>query len=213
MSWQFFTHDTMWLCHTHISTKFEANRSRNVATGAKLPPKMTLWRNNVTTLLRHGDFFHMVRCSYAIHMFLPNLKQIGRKTRSQSRKTYFRALPLPANIKIQKSGSITTRALAIPIMCPNMKKIGWETKKFKILWIWSWSSSWWWSSSTDQSFIVHPGGGGPDFVLSVEVVGFKDGPPFQGVNNCWLGDHIFLGCRVSQKPFFQDWKVSLKTRF
>ena len=70
----FFTHDTMWLCHTHISTKFEANWSRNVATGAKLPPKMTLWRNNVTTLLRHGDFFHMVRCAYAIHMFLPNLK-------------------------------------------------------------------------------------------------------------------------------------------
>ena len=128
-----FTHNTMCLCHTHISTKFEANRSRNVAIGAKKPPKMTLLRNTVRTLLRHGDFFTFTWCAYTIRMFPPNLKLIGRKTHSQSRKTYFRALPLPANIEIRKSGSITTRALAIPMMCPNMKMIGWETKKFKHL--------------------------------------------------------------------------------
>ena len=69
------------------------------------PPKLTLLCNNVTTSLRHEVYFYMIRCSYAIPMFSPNLQQIGRKTSSQNRqKTYFRARPLPANIKIQKFG-------------------------------------------------------------------------------------------------------------
>ena len=38
-----------------------------------------------------------------------------------------------------------------------------------------------WSSNM-RCFIIHPGGGSPDFVLSVEADGFKVGLPCQGVN-------------------------------
>ena len=87
-------------------------------------PKLTSFC--VISSRRHNfmTFFNMIQSAYTMSMYPPNYKQIGRKTWSESRKTYFRALPLQANIKTQKSGSITTRALAIPIMCPNMKKIG-----------------------------------------------------------------------------------------
>ena len=74
------SHDMMRLCHTHISTKFKANRSRNTATVAEKPSKLTLWRNNVATSLRHDVFFQMIRCDYVIPMFPPNLKHIGRET-------------------------------------------------------------------------------------------------------------------------------------
>ena len=41
--------------------------------------------------------------------------------------------------KIQKSGFVSARALAIPFFAVFLKKIGWETKKFMHLQIW-WSS-------------------------------------------------------------------------
>ena len=85
----FFTHGTMRLYRAHVSTKFEANRSKNMATGAEKPPKMTFLRHNVATLLRHDGFFHMMRCAHAICMFLPNLKQIGQKMRLQWPKQIF----------------------------------------------------------------------------------------------------------------------------
>ena len=36
--------------------------------------------------------------------------------------------------------------------------------------------------SGQKTAIIHPGGGGPDFVLSANADGFKVGPPCQGVN-------------------------------
>ena len=51
-----------------------------------LMPIFPLLRNNVTTPLLHAVFFHMIRCGYAIPMFLPNLKQIGQETRPQRSK-------------------------------------------------------------------------------------------------------------------------------
>ena len=44
---------------------------------------MFLVRHNVTRLLRHDVFFHMMRCAYTMHMSVPNMKQIGQKTRPQ----------------------------------------------------------------------------------------------------------------------------------
>ena len=38
----------------------------------------------------------------------------------------------------------------------------------------------WWSNG--KSLIIHPGGGRPDFELSVGAVSFKVGRPGQGVN-------------------------------
>ena len=70
----------MWLYRVHVSTKFETNRSKNMATGAKKPPKWTFWRNNVATSLRHDDSSHIKRCGYIVCMFPPNLKQIDQKT-------------------------------------------------------------------------------------------------------------------------------------
>ena len=43
------------------------------------------------------------------------------------------------------------------------------------------AGGWWWSSN-GESLIIHPGGGRPDFELSVGAVGFKVGRPGQGVN-------------------------------
>ena len=82
-SWRLFPHGTMRIYHVHVSTKFEANRSKNTATVAQKPPKWTFLRHNVTTLLRHDVFFHMMRCAYTMHMSVPNMKQIGQKTRPQ----------------------------------------------------------------------------------------------------------------------------------
>ena len=42
---------------------------------------------------------------------------------------------------------------------------------------------WWWWWSNGKSLIIHPGGGRPDFELSVGAVSFKVGRPGQGVNN------------------------------
>ena len=161
----------MRLCHSHVSTKFEANRSRNTASVAEKPSKLTLWRNNVVTLLHHD-------------MFPPNLKQIGQKTWLQGPKnrqkwrfyvitsrrcyvmtfffTWYEA-PMPyacfhqiwsksvkkcahsGQNKFSRRHDVMTSlrsenfrppmppAQFIPMLCPSLKKIGWETKKFKRL--------------------------------------------------------------------------------
>ena len=77
----------MCIYRVHVSTKFEANRSKNTATVAQKPPKWTFLRRNVATLLRHDVFLHMIQCAYTMSMYPPNLKQIGRKTRPQWPKT------------------------------------------------------------------------------------------------------------------------------
>ena len=164
----------------HVSTKFEVNRSKNMATGAKKPPKKTLWRHNVATLLRHDVNFYMEQSAYAICMFPPNLKQIGRKTWLQGPKnrqkrrydvitsrrcyvmtfffTWYNA-PMPYTCfhqiwsksvkKCAHSGQNKfswrhdvmtswrrenfrppiTPAQVISMMCPSLKKIGWETSE------------------------------------------------------------------------------------
>ena len=82
-SLRFFAHGAMRLYRVHVCTKFEANRSKNTATVAQKPPKWTFLRHNVATSLRHDVFFHMLRCAYTMSMSVPNLKQIGWKTRPQ----------------------------------------------------------------------------------------------------------------------------------
>ena len=72
-----------------VFTKFEANRSENMATGAKKTPKKTLWRYYVASLLRHGVYFYMIERAYAIYMFPLNLKHIGKKMRPQWPKQIF----------------------------------------------------------------------------------------------------------------------------
>ena len=76
----------MRLCHAHVSTKFEANRSKNTATGAQKPPKLQFLRHIDATLLRHDVPFHMVRCACTMSMYVLNLKQIGQKQSHSSPK-------------------------------------------------------------------------------------------------------------------------------
>ena len=67
----------------HASTKFEAYKPKNTVTMAKKHPKLAFLRQNVATSLHHDVRSHMVRCVYIMSMSPPNLKPMGRKTRSQ----------------------------------------------------------------------------------------------------------------------------------
>ena len=111
---------------------------------ARNGPKWTFLHHNVATSLRHDVFFHMLRCAYTMSMSVLNLNQIGWKTRPQwpknpqnGPKWTFLRHNVTTSLRHQNFYPLTPRAMVIPIMCPNMKKIGWETKKFKQLQIWS----------------------------------------------------------------------------
>ena len=172
-----FLHVTMCLYHVHVSTKFEANRSKNTVTVAQNSPKWTFLRHYVATSLRHDVFFTWYNVPIPCPCFHQIWsKYIGLKTRPQWPKkpqngrfyvitswrhdvffTWYDApMPCPCfhqilSKSVEKHGHggqnkfsrrrgvmtswrrdvmtpLTPRAMVIPIMRPNMKKIGWKTK-------------------------------------------------------------------------------------
>ena len=107
-----------YLSHNNVYAQFEANRSKNTATMAKKPPILTFLRHNVVTSLRHDVKFHMLQCAYTMPMCVPNLKQIGRKTRPQWPKNHLNGR---FYVKTSRRSYVMTLFFTCydaPILCP-----------------------------------------------------------------------------------------------
>ena len=90
---------------------------------AKKPPILTFLRHNVATSLRHDVKFHMLQCAYTMPMCVPNLKQIGRKTRPQWPKNHLNGR---FYVKTSRRSYVMTLFFTCydaPILCPCVYQI------------------------------------------------------------------------------------------
>ena len=123
----FFTHGTMRLYRAHVSTKFEANRSKNMAKGPKKPPKMTFLRHNVATLLRHDVFFTWCDAPMPYACFHQIWSKSVKKCAHSGQNKFSRRHDVMTSRRHENFRPPTPPAQVISMLCPSLKKIRWVT--------------------------------------------------------------------------------------